>query len=196
VQPGYDPALHLREIARVVPFFAGVTWERLGDNGLQWPVSPDGQGTPILHREQFKRGRGRFLFSAYVETPELEPADPDYPFILTTGRILQHYNCGSMTRRTPNRELVGQDLLLINPADAERLGIGDGEPVEVSSRQGSTRIGARLSEEVKPGVLFTTFHFPEIAINHITSGVMDVDTLTPEYKVVAVDIRAVPAVTG
>jgi formate dehydrogenase major subunit len=187
-QPGYDAAMHLEEISRVVPFFAGVTWDGLGDNGKQWPVQPNGGDTRILHRDSFKLGRGRFKFFQFAETPELEPADPDYPLILTTGRLLQHYNCGSMTRRTPNRELVERDWLLMNPADAGSAGIGDGETAVISSRQGSTRIRVRLSDEVRPGILFTTFHFPEIAINHLTSGVMDQESMTPEYKVVAVNV--------
>ncbi|MCP4125922.1 MAG: molybdopterin-dependent oxidoreductase, partial [Gammaproteobacteria bacterium] len=188
-QPGYDPALHLREISQVVPFFAGVTWDNLGDSGKQWPVLADGSDTQILHRESFNLGLGRFRFFTFEETPELEPKPESYPYILTTGRILEHYNCGSMTRRTPNRELVAQDWLLINPTDASTHNIADGDRVEISSRQGTTHVLAQLSDEVKPGVLFTTFHYPEIAINHITSGVMDEFSMTPEYKVVAVAIR-------
>ncbi|MCP4128458.1 MAG: molybdopterin-dependent oxidoreductase, partial [Gammaproteobacteria bacterium] len=117
-QPGYDPALHLQEISQVVPFFAGVAWDNLGDSGKQWPVLADGSDTQILHRESFNLGLGRFRFFNFEETPELEPKPESYPYILTTGRILEHYNCGSMTRRTPNRELVAQDWLLINPTDA------------------------------------------------------------------------------
>jgi len=188
-QPGYDPTLHLQEISQVVPFFAGVTWDRLGDNGLQWPVMEDGSDTQILHQDEFKLGRGRFKFYAFQETPELDPEPEQYPFILTTGRILEHYNCGSMTRRTPNAELVEQDRLLINPKDASTHGITDDDQVEISSRQGTTHIQAKLSSQVKPGVLFTTFHYPEIAINHLTSGVMDEFSMTPEYKVVAVNIH-------
>jgi formate dehydrogenase major subunit len=188
-QAGYDPALHLQEISRVVPFFAGVTWDGLGDNGLQWPVLADGSGTRILHRESFDLGPGRFKYFGFEETPELAPEPEHYPYILTTGRILEHYNCGSMTRRTPNRELVDRDRLLINPADAGSHGIEDGDLVEISSRQGTTHITAKLSQEVRPGVLFTTFHYPEVAINHLTSGVMDEFSMTPEYKVVAVNIR-------
>jgi len=190
-QAGYDPALHLEEIARVVPFFAGVSWDTLGDDGKQWPVTEDGKDTQILHTGRFKRGKGRFVFTEFVETPELQGDDMhEYPFILTTGRRLQHYNCGSMTRRTPNIELMTSDELLINPADAARRGIGDGDRVRVRSRQGETRLDARLSDDVRPGVLFTTFHFPEVAVNQLTSGVLDVEAKTPEFKVTAVAIAA------
>ncbi len=187
-EPDYEPARLLEEIAEAVPFFAGVRWDRLGDDGLQWPVLPDGTDTRILHREQFKRGKGRFLHFPYVETPEVAGDRADYPYILTTGRVLAHYNCGTMTRRTPNREVVDRDVLLIHPEDAAAHGIADDDTVEVRSRRGATHLSARLSEQVRPGVLFTTFHFPEVAINHLTSGIFDQDSMTPEYKVVAVGI--------
>ena len=187
-QPDYDPAQLLDEIAAAVPFFAGVRWDRLGEDGLQWPVLADGSDTKILHRDEFKRGKGRFLHFPFVETPELAGDHADYPYILTTGRVLAHYNCGTMTRRTPNRELVDRDVLLIHPRDAAAHGIVDDDRVEVRSRRGATRLSARLSEQLRPGVLFTTFHFPEVAINHLTSGVFDQDSMTPEYKVVAVAI--------
>jgi len=188
-QEGYDPALHLDEIAGVVAFFAGVSWDTLGDNGKQWPVTEDGKETRILHTERFKRGKGRFVFTDFVETPELQGDDMhEYPFILTTGRRLQHYNCGSMTRRTPNIELMTCDELLINPGDAARHGIGNGDRVRVRSRQGETRLRAKLSDDVRRGELFTTFHFPEVAINQLTSGVLDPEAMTPEFKVTAVSI--------
>ncbi|MFI4981067.1 MAG: formate dehydrogenase subunit alpha, partial [Nevskiales bacterium] len=189
-QAGYDARLHLAEIARVVPFFAGVTWERLGEDGLQWPVAADGTGTTILHRHGFPNGRAKFVFNEFVPSPELGGDRAEFPFVLTTGRILEHYNCGSMTRRTPNADLVDRDELLINPSDAVAKGIRDGDMVEIRSRQGATHITARLSDEVRPGVLFTTFHFPEVAINQLTSGIFDVDSMTPEFKVVAVDVAA------
>ncbi len=188
-QAGYDPAIHLQEIARVVPFFAGIRWDNLGENGRQWPVALDGADTKILHRDGFRNGRGRFRFTGFMETPELAEPDPDYPFILTTGRILAHYNCGTMTRRTPNVELVDRDVLVINPKDARAKCVTDGETVEVRSRRGATRLTAKVSDEVRPGVLFTSFHFPNVAINQLTSDVFDADSMTPEYKVTAVNLE-------
>ncbi|MCU7845628.1 MAG: formate dehydrogenase subunit alpha [Candidatus Thiodiazotropha sp. (ex Monitilora ramsayi)] len=185
-QGHYDPAELLKEIAQVVPFFAGVTWENLTGNGKQWPVAPDGTDTQILHQEGFKLPKGRFHFYAFQETPEIVGNGEAYPYILTTSRRLEHYNCGSMTRRTPNVELVDHDVLLINPEDASREGIGEGGKVEISSQNGTTHLNVKISDEVKPGILFTTFHFPEIAINHLTSGIFDQESMTPEYKVVAV----------
>jgi len=189
VQAGYDAATILQEIAQVVPFFAGVKWDELGNEGKQWPVKEDGTDTKILHTDEFKRGKGKFVFTDFVETPELQHGDmAEYPLILTTGRRLQHYNCGSMTRRTPNIELIDHDELLINPADAKHYGIQEQEMVTLRSRQGQTRLKAKLSDEVKQGVVFTTFHFPDVAINQLTSGVLDLDANTPEFKVTAVAI--------
>lgn len=185
-QGSYDPPELLKEIAQVVPFFAGVTWENLSGNGKQWPVAGDGSDSKILHQEQFKLGKGQFCFHGFQETPELLEYAADYPYILTTSRRLEHYNCGSMTRRTPNLELLDHDVLLINPRDARREGVADGAQVKLQSPNGDTQLQVQISDEVKPGILFTTFHFPEIAINHLTSGIFDQETMTPEYKVVAV----------
>lgn len=189
-QAGYDAGILLDEIARVVPFFTGVKWDELGDNGKQWPVKEDGSDTKVLHTGQFKRGKGKFIFTDFVETPELQNDDmTEYPLILTTGRRLQHYNCGSMTRRTPNIELMSHDELLINPADAKQYGIADQDDVTLRSRQGQTQLKAKISDEVKSGVLFTTFHFPDVAINQLTSGILDLDANTPEFKVTAVALN-------
>ncbi len=187
-QPVYSAPKVLDEIASVVPFFKGVTWERLGENGLQWPVLEDGTDTKILHKEAFKLGKGQLHFFNFKNSPELEVNSNKYPFILTTGRILQHYNCGTMTRRTPNKELVKEDVLLINPFNAERKNLKTGDRVSLLSERGEIVISIETSDKVKEGVLFTTFHFPEVGINYITSSVEDVESMTPEYKVVAVDI--------
>ncbi len=186
-QDDYDPSGLLKEIAGIVPFFRGVRWEDLGINGKQWPVGDDGEGTRILHTSTFKRGKGKFHSWDFEETGELEENSVEYPYILTTGRILEHYNSGSMTRRTPNGTLVTEDLLCINPADASAKDITGGDYVMIRSARGITIMKARITDEVKPGTLYTTFHFPEASINYLTSGVSDEYTMTPEYKVVAVD---------
>ena len=189
-QPDYDPAWLLEyEISKIVPFFKGIRWERLGKNGLQWPVSEDGSDTKVLHTEEFKLGKGRLWFADFEETEELVKHHKDYPLILTTNRNLVHYNCGAMTRRTRNRLLITEDVLFINPKDATQYGISENDWVCLESARGKVDIRAHISEEVKPGVLSTTFHFPEILINNITSDVLDSEALCPEYKVVAVKIR-------
>lgn len=193
-QSNYIAPEILAEITKVVPFFKGITWENLQGNGKQWPVAEDGTDTQILHQQQFKIGKGQFKHFDFQETPELlEHAGEDYPYILTTGRVLEHYNCGSMTRRTPNRELVERDVLLINPEDALREGFKDNDFIELSSPKGTTHMHCEITEQVKPGILYTTFHYPEIAINHLTSGIFDQEAMTPEYKVVAVAVRSAPS---
>jgi formate dehydrogenase major subunit len=188
-QPDYSPDGMLEEISKIVPFFAGITWERLGINGLQWPVAPDGTDTKILHTKSFTRGKGYFEFHNWEETQELQDHAKEYPYILTTNRELEHYNCGAMTRRTANKELLQDDYLLINPEDAKTHFIKEGDFVCLESPRGKVDVKAKISPEVKPGVLSTTFHFPEIMINMITGDIHDSEAMCPEYKVVAVRIR-------
>ena len=188
-QPDYHPRTALEEISRIVPFFKGVKWDELGDNGKQWPVLEDGKGTEIMHQKEFKIGKGQILFYDFKESSEILENSESFPFILTTNRELEHYNCGAMTRRTPNVDILTEDVLLINAQDAEDKGIKDGDIVCVSSARGKVDLKARVTDEVKPGVLSTTFHFPEMLVNVLTSGVADSEALCPEYKVVAVDVR-------
>ena len=190
-QAPYSAKTALEEISQIVPFFAGVKWEELGDNGKQWPVKPDGTDTKVLHTESFKLGKGRLLFEDFVETSEILDHQKDYPFILTTNRVLEHYNAGTMTRRTPNAKLVHEDILLINPLDAANNGISDGDLVRVESARGYVHVPAKVTDEVKPGILSSTFHFPDIMINLVTSDVHDSIADCPEYKVVCVRIKKV-----
>ncbi|MBX2979677.1 MAG: molybdopterin-dependent oxidoreductase [Flavobacteriales bacterium] len=185
----YHPKWVLEEISRIVPFFAGVKWDELGENGKQWPVKPDGTDTKILHTDSFKRGLGHFYFNAWEKSPEVRANEKDYPYIITTNRELEHYNCGAMTRRTGNEVILGEDVLLINPADAQQNGIADGDMVCVESPRGKVDIKAKVTDEVKPGILSSTFHFPEIMLNIITSSVSDSLAMCPEYKVVTCRIR-------
>ncbi len=188
-QEEYTAENILREIAGIVPFFRGVRWDSLGDNGKQWPVREDGSDTKILHTETFKRGKGKFHTFSYEETPETVSNSGKFPYILTTGRGLVHYNSGTMTRRTPNSKLMTEDILFIHPYDAAGKGVLNGDYVNLLSERGHTTMKVMLSDMVKPGVLYTTFHFPESAINSLTGNVGDEYTLTPEYKVVAVDFE-------
>jgi formate dehydrogenase major subunit len=188
-QADYTPDGMLEEISQIVPFFAGITWDRLGKNGLQWPVSKDGTDTQILHKTDFKRGKGKFEFNAWEETHELVAHAKDYPYILTTNRELEHYNCGAMTRRTANEELLKDDYLMIHPEDAKTYLINEGDFVCLESPRGKVDVKARITDEVKQGILSTTFHFPDIMINNITGDVHDSEAMCPEYKVVAVRIR-------
>ena len=188
----YDAAKILEEISDVIPFMKGITREGLGENGLQWPVMEDGTDTKILHIDgAFKKGKGMFHHFDFEETPELVEHRNKYPFILTTARQLEHYNAGTMTRRTDNQELAPMDYLEINPLDAANKDINADDKVRIFSDRGSVIIPVKLTYLVKPGIVRTTFHQPEIFINMITGNVGDEYTLTPEYKVVAVDFEKV-----
>ncbi len=189
--PVYDAAKVLGEISEVIPFMKGVTWGRLGENGLQWPVSEDGVDTKILHEKEFKIGKGIFHHFDFEETPELVEHRAKYPFILTTARQLEHYNSGTMTRRTDNQKLSPSDYLEINPMDAGPKGISAGDMVRIFSDRGSVNIPVKLNYLVKKGVVRTTFHQPDVFINIITGDVGDKETMTPEYKVVAVDFEKI-----
>lgn len=188
-QPHFDPDNLLQEISQIVPFFAGVKWDELGSNGKQWPVTIDGKGTDILHTDTFKRGKGVFIGNDFKESAEIVKYGKEYPYIITTNRELEHYNCGAMTRRTGNALIVTEDVLLICQEDADKHQIADGDMVCVESPRGKVDIKARITDEVKPGILSSTFHFPEIMLNNITSNEHDSEALCPEYKVVAVNIR-------
>lgn len=188
-QPPFEPDTMLQEISKIVPFFAGVTWENLGENGKQWPVKPDGTDTEILHIDSFKRGLGKFHYFDWKESEELVKNGKQYPYIITTNRELEHYNAGTMTRRTGNVDILTEDVILIHPDDAVKHFIDEGDFVCVESPRGKVDIKARITDEVKPGVLSTTFHFPELTLNMITSSERDSEAMCPEYKIVAVNIR-------
>jgi len=187
-QAKYTPEGMLEEISGIVPFFKGATWENLGTNGKQWPVMEGGNDTKMLHTKSFTRGKGKFFYFDFKESNELESNSEKYPYIITTNRELEHYNCGTMTRRTGNVEILSEDVLLINPEDAKKNFISDGDFVCVESPRGMAEIKAKITDEVKPGILSSTFHFPEIMLNNITSEEHDSEAMCPEYKVVSVKI--------
>jgi len=188
----YDAAKVIEEIADVIPFMKGLSWDRLGENGLQWPIKEDGTDTQMLHIDgAFKKGIGTFHNFDFEETPEIIEHGNKYPFILTTGRELEHYNSGTMTRRTDNQILLGKDVLEVHPKDAIKKGIEDNETVLLFSDRGEVRIPVKFSKKVKKGILRSTFHQPEVFLNLITGSVGDKETMTPEYKVVAVDFKRI-----
>ncbi len=190
-QKSYSPDILLEEISQIVPFFKGIRWDELGKNGKQWPVAEDGTDTKIMHRDTFKRGKGKFHYFDWIESKEIEKNRDEFPFILTTGRILEHYNCGTMTRRTDNKDIVSEDILAINPKDADNKGVVSGDKVRIFSERGEVELDAVVSSEVKPGILYTTFHFPEHMVNQVTSEEKDEESMCPEYKVSAVDFEKV-----
>jgi len=191
--PHADSASVMDEIAEMTPQWRGIKHSRLGSQGLQWPVwTEDHPGTPVLYTEKFATASGRAVLHSVDWEPPGESASEAFPFILITGRQLAHYNCGTQTRRTGNVELQPADLMEISPADAARLGIADGDFVEVESARGKVETWARVTTRVAPGNVFLSFHFPEVKTNLLTSGNSDATTKCPEYKVTAVAVRKVP----
>jgi formate dehydrogenase major subunit len=179
------------EIAKLTPTFTDVSFElidRLGS--VQWPCNAEHpEGTPTMHVGTFVRGKGKFLLTEYV--PTSEKVNAKYPLILTTGRILSQYNVGAQTRRTENVRWHEEDRLEIHPHDAEHRGIVDGDWAGIASRAGETVLRACVTERVQPGVVYTTFHFPESGANVITTENSDWATNCPEYKVTAVEVTRV-----
>jgi formate dehydrogenase major subunit len=182
------PSQIMDEIAALTPTFAGVSYDRLDALGsVQWPCNDAApEGTPIMHIDQFVRGKGHFVITEYIATDER--TGPRFPLLLTTGRILSHYNVGAQTRRTENVVWHPEDLLEIHPHDAEQRGVRNGDWVRLQSRAGATSLRAKITERVAPGVVYTTFHHPETQANVVTTEFSDWATNCPEYKVTAVQV--------
>jgi formate dehydrogenase major subunit len=189
----YDhPEQIMAEIAALTPSFAGVSYAKIDRLGsVQWPCNADtaDAGTAIMHIDRFVRGKGKFFNTQYVATEE--KVTRRFPLLLTTGRILSQYNVGAQTRRTANNVWHDEDRLDIHPHDAQERGIKDGDWVGIESRSGQTVLRATLTERMQPGVVYTTFHFPESGANVITTDSSDWATNCPEYKVTAVQVMPV-----
>ncbi|WP_029001699.1 formate dehydrogenase subunit alpha [Azohydromonas australica] len=186
------PEQVMQEIALLTPCFRGVSYEKIERLGsVQWPCNEGTEeaGTATMHIEGFVRGKGRFFNTQYVPTDE--KVTRKFPLLLTTGRILSQYNVGAQTRRTANNQWHDEDRLDIHPHDAEERGIRDGDWVGISSRAGQTVQRARVTDRMQPGVVWTTFHFPESGANVITTDSSDWATNCPEYKVTAVQVTKV-----
>jgi len=186
------PSEIMDEVAALTPTFAGVSYEKIERLGsVQWPCneSTDEAGTATMHIGRFVRGKGRFIVTQYV--PSEEKATRKFPLLLTTGRVLTQYNVGAQTRRTDNNRWHDEDLLELHPHDAEERGVASGDWVGIESRAGQTVLRALVTERMQPGVVYTTFHFPESGANVITTDSSDWATNCPEYKVTAVQVSKV-----
>jgi formate dehydrogenase alpha subunit len=187
---GFDfasPSEVMDEIAQLTPIYGGVSYERLEEKGfLHWPVPTlDHPGTPYLHKEKFSRGLGHFHALEFKEAAELP--DDDYPFLLTTGRLMFHWHTGTMTRRSESlHHEVPEAYVEIHPDDAAVMGLNGASRVRVSSRRGEIELAARVTTHIKPGVVFIPFHFAEAAANALTHAALDPTAKIPEYKVCAV----------
>lgn len=180
----------MTEINQLTPSYAGITYERIEEEGLQWPCpNTEHPGTKYLHKDNFTRGLG--LFSPIDYRPSEELPDEEYPYYLSTGRILYHFHTGTMSRRTKGLvERAPESLVEINPRDAEKLGIEEGRFVKITSRRGSVQAKAEVTERPPEGTVFMTFHFREAAVNLLTNPALDPIGKIPEYKVCAVKVEA------
>jgi formate dehydrogenase alpha subunit len=185
------PAEVMDEIAAVSPIYRGVSYDRLGVEGLRWPVpSREHPGTPILHVEKFSRGLGRF--HVVEHRPPAEVPDEEYPLLLTTGRVLFHWHTGTMTRRSPTlTDQLNEASVEINEMDAENLDIRYGDLVKVASRRGEIKLKAHVTSGIKKGVVFIPFHFTEAPANVLTNNAVDMESKIPEYKACAVRLTKI-----
>jgi len=176
------------EMAGLTPIYAGISYSRLESEWLRWPCrSLDDPGTDFLHQTQFARGKG--LFTTVDYHPPVEEPDKDFPFILTTGRLIFHYHTGTMTRRSPSLDReVKEGYVELNPLDADHLGVDDGVMVTVTSRRGTVDVAVKVTPMVSKGVVFIPFHFAESAVNKLTHRVLDPVAKIPEYKICAVSV--------
>ena len=178
------------EIASLTPSYAGISYERLEGQGLQWPCPSKGHpGTPFLHKDgKFTRGKG--LFHAIDYRPPAEKTDDEYPYLMTTGRIYAHYHTGTMTRNSKSLDFeVPEGFLEINPVDAQQLGVRDGHKIKMASRRGEIKTKIMITDRVEKGVVFMPFHFEETNVNKLTNPAYDPIAKIPEFKVCAVKLE-------
>jgi len=183
------PSEIMDEIAKITPSYGGISYERIETVGLQWPCpNQEHPGTPVLHTKQFTRGKGKFIPLEYK--PSVELPDDKYPLVLTTGRSLFHFHTGTMSRKVKGLNVLkSEEQVEINPEDALRLGIADGEIVKVVSRRGEVIAKAKVTEVSPVGVVFMTFHFAESPTNVLTNPAFDPVSKIPEFKVCAVRVE-------
>lgn len=184
-----DPSQILDEINRLTPIYGGITWKRISEShGLQWPCPDENHpGTKVLHVGKFSRGKGLFHAIPFIEAKELP--DDEYPLILTTGRIREHFHTGSMSRRAYTLDKVyPTGVVEMHPQDAESMGIADGDKVSVQSRRGKVELPANVLDKTAPGTVFIAFHFSEAPANRLTIAALDPQAKIPEFKVCAVKV--------
>jgi predicted molibdopterin-dependent oxidoreductase YjgC len=177
------------EISSIAPSYGGINYSRLEEEGLQWPCpTEDYPGTPILHTIQFTRGKGHFVPLQY--RPPAELPDDEYPLLLTTERVLFHFHTGTMSRKVKGLNVFqNEELVEINPADAEALGITDGDAVRVISRRGEVSAKAKVTDASPTGVISMSFHFAESPTNQLTNPALDPVAKIPELKICAARVE-------
>ncbi len=181
----------MEEIAQVTPSYGGITYDRIDKVGIHWPC-PDKEhpGTPVLHKEKFARGKGKFAVVEYI--PPAELPDEEYPFLLSTGRLIYQYHTGTMTRRVKGLdELAPECFVEISPEDAARLGVSEGDKIKLTSRRGEIEARAKISVKAVEGTIFVPFHYAEAAANMLTNPALDPVSGIPEFKVCAVKVEKI-----
>jgi len=178
----------MEEISKVTPSYGGITYERIAYEGIHWPApTAEHPGTPILHRDQFTKGKGTFHAIDYI--PPAETADADYPMNLTTGRLLYHYHTGTMTMKSDGlNEIAPECFVEISPQDARHYEVQDGDTVDIASRRGTIRAVIKISKMAVAGTVFIPFHYAAAAANRLTNAALDPISGIPEYKVCAVKL--------
>ncbi|ELB2803075.1 formate dehydrogenase subunit alpha [Vibrio alginolyticus] len=176
------------EIARVTPQYAGLRWDAITPNGVQWPSNKNNPaGTRIMHQTQFTRGKGQMVGVPFRYAAELP--DEEYPLVLTTGRVLEQFHTGTMTRKTKGLDNLAGPRAVVSVEDAEALGISNGQRLTVSTRRGSIEIDAFVTKRIQKGVVFIPFHFVESPVNRLTTTATDPHAKIPEFKVAAVKVE-------
>jgi len=184
-----NPEQIFNEMASLTPSYGGINYERIEHTGLQWPCPTlDHPGTPILHTKAFSRGKG--LFKAIEHTPPAEMPDEEYPYLLSTGRILYHYNVTTRYSSALDAHRP-EEMAMIHPADACGLGVCTGDTVRVTSRRGSVQTKVNVTDKVQTGMIWMSFHYRETPTNELTVNAFDPVSKTGEYKVAAVQIEKV-----
>jgi formate dehydrogenase major subunit len=186
-----------QEINELTPQYRGITWQRLSTGvdgkipqGIQWPCPDETHpGTPIMHQGQFTRGLGKFTPVSYRLPAEMPCSE--YPLTLSTGRLLEQFHTGTLTRKTAGLDLLGSPKVMISVYDAEQLGIGNGDKIKLTTRRGEIEIDAFVTKRAQAGVLFLPFHFVEAAANKLTINALDPVAFIPEYKVCSVRVERV-----
>jgi formate dehydrogenase major subunit len=183
-----DSKAIFEEIGRVTPSYAGLSYERLQGDGLHWPCpTSDHPGTPILHTQQFTRGKGKFHVLEW--TAPAEQVDDEYPLYLTTGRVIYQYHTGTMTMKSEGlNQQAPESFVEISDADARRFGVADGDTASIASRRGQISVKIQVSRKAVPGTVFIPFHYAQAAANKLTNAALDPVSGIPEYKVCAVKI--------
>ncbi len=187
----YQSACDIQEeLRQLTPSYGGISWERVGHTGLQWPCPTlQHPGTPYLHKGTFARGKGLMKGIAFQEPAELP--DDEYPLVLTTGRVLQHFHTGTMSRKTPQLNNLAGPMVMISVEDAEALDIGNSETIRVSSRRGTIEAPAFVTKRIGKGTVYIPFHYHEAAANVLTNPAIDPVAKIPEYKACAVRVSKI-----